>query len=292
VSRRRTNAGALVVSNVLYFSHPDGRWIEVVLHDQRQLHHDKNRHDRVGGLILGSDPTCDVVLDDDDVEDFHARYFSMGHHQYIAVISGRMEVQGRGTITAGDCVRGGLGIFSTWSIGGWALADRFEPSPELRSALEIAHDAIVEGRIADAVAIGAQAGYRRLEIAAHRQLPERLVAAGRLLRIRVEQGGESSVHALGSFDRLEHGITIGGGTSCDLVLPAAGTNVIELRTTNGDLHLVVDPRAGCVTPIQYLRQAHTTSVKLQYRYGRFEIGDAIFQLCQWPRRDEQTIYHG
>jgi hypothetical protein len=53
--------------HTLWFTHADGRWIEVVLETFQQLYVPSEPDDHPGGLYLGSDPTCDVVLDGDDV---------------------------------------------------------------------------------------------------------------------------------------------------------------------------------------------------------------------------------
>jgi hypothetical protein len=179
-----------------YLAHDDGRWIEYTLDSlqQRALGPEKQ-----GGLIVGRDPQCDIVIDDDEIEDFHVRLFGRGHHpHYIECIAGRAQ-RAELQLHPGDELRGG-GTFAGWREATW---NPDEASPELRAALAIARDAELEGRHADAEAIRVQAGYRRIHVPWRKALPVRLAQSEQLLRIRVEAGGTSQVYALGGIAVLE-----------------------------------------------------------------------------------------
>lgn len=46
------------------------------------------------GVTIGHDPTCDVVLEGPGVEPLHARYVAQGHHNYVEVVAGTVDIQG------------------------------------------------------------------------------------------------------------------------------------------------------------------------------------------------------
>src|SRR5689334_16380309 len=99
------------VAHTAYLAHMDGRWIEYTLESfqQRAL-----GNDDAGGLIIGRDPQCDIVIDDDGIEDFHVRLFGRGHHpDYIECIAGHAE-RGGTQLYPGDELRGS-GRFAGWS---------------------------------------------------------------------------------------------------------------------------------------------------------------------------------
>ena len=260
-----------------YLAHDDGRWIEYTLDSfqQRAL-----GDDDAGGLIIGRDPQCDIVIDDEGVEDFHVRLFGRGHHpSYVECIAGRAQVF-ETHLQPGDETRGS-GKFAGWSEAHW---NPDEASPELRAALAVAHDADLEGRHEDADAIRLQAGYRKIHVPWRKQLPERLAHSQSLLRVRVEAGGESVVHALGSFERLRSGITIGFDVGCDVMVPAAGRNTVRL--TPRDPEVRVDVINGFAREMTLYSQRVSIDWFRLSRWQRFGLGDAIVQLCRWPKRGE------
>jgi hypothetical protein len=260
-----------------YLAHDDGRWIECTLDSfqQRAL----GTKDE-GGLIIGRDPECDIVIDDDGIEDFHVRLFGRGHHpSYIECIAGT-AVRGEMTLHPGDEMRGS-GTFAGWRE---ASFDETRAPAALRAALSIARDAELEGRRAEADAIRLQAGYRKIRVPWRKQLPARLAHAQTLLRVRVEVTGHSEVHVLGSFARLTGGITIGSDPHCEVVVPAAGANAVTLTPRDGEIRIEV--RAGVVREMSvYARGDHTDSFRIS-RWQRFGLGEAIVQLCRWPKRGE------
>lgn len=261
-----------------YLAHDDGRWIEYTLDSfqQRALGPEKR-----GGLIVGRDPQCDIVIDDDDVEDFHVRLFGSGLHpnciECIAGCAQRFETQ----LHPGDELPGG-GKFAGWSEAHWNPG---EVSPELRAALAVAHDAELEGRHTDADAIRLQAGYRKIHVPWRKQWPERLARSEQLLRIRVEAEGTSQVYALGGFARLDGGVTIGGDPSHDVYVPQAGANLAYLMPHFGD-DVRIDVLAGRVRELSFYTPRERDGWFRMRRWQRFGIGDAVVQLCRWPKRGE------
>jgi len=244
--------------HTLWFTHTDGRWLEVVLEDFQQLYHLLRQDDHPGGLYLGSEPACDVVLDGDDVEGFHALYFGAGHHTLSELIAGRPGANDYfGAMYPGDVTRGDI------PVGGWKLANPTE-----------------------ADAIRAQVGHVRVEVAPRTAIPAPLAEAESVLRIRVEDAaGATEIHTIGSIERLARGVTIGADPDCDLVLPSAGRNRIALIQRQ---QLWFEVRACAAAP------AHTGAAsrspvregQLDRRWSRLRIGDAIVQLCRWPGRYE------
>ena len=268
------------------FQHADGRWIEAILlggFDHLSVYNNPG-----GGLYIGADPSCDIVLDDDGVEDFHGRYTSQGHHQYLEVIAG--VAHGHRVIAAGERDR------SSWKIAGWGLSELRADMPNIaaiRTALSIAADASAEGRHDAAVAILAQVGYRRIEVVRRTAPPPRLAESELTLRVRVESAdGSSEVRTIGSPDRLGEGITLGSTPDYNVVIPTANANRVRIQTS-GDptarrragIDFFIE--AGAIAVLPYRTQVDAPrSYQPYYRWERFGLGDAVVQLCRWPRRDE------
>src|SRR5687768_12911762 len=86
-----TARGWLRLEDVTYtmqFACEDGRWIEAALDDAQQL---ARGSDDTGGVLVGSDPSCDIVLSDDGVEPFHFRIYGAGHHwRFVEMITGSL----------------------------------------------------------------------------------------------------------------------------------------------------------------------------------------------------------
>jgi hypothetical protein len=260
-----------------YLAHDDGRWIEYTLDSlqQRALGPEKQ-----GGLIVGRDPECDIVIDDDGIEDFHLRLFRGHRSDYIECIAGTAR-RGEMTFHPGDEPHGG-GTFAGWREATW---NPDEASPELRVALAVAHDAELEGRHADADAIRLQAGYRKIRVPWRKEMPERLARSEQLLRIRVEAEGTSQVYALGGVARIDGGVTIGGDPSHDVYVPQAGANLAYLMPHFGD-DVRIDVLAGRVRELSLYTPRERDGWFRIRRWQRFGIGDAIVQLCRWPKRGE------
>ena len=262
---------------VEYLSHTDGRWIEYTLESfqQRAL----GQHDE-GGLFIGRDPQCDIVLDDDGIEDFHVRLFGRGHHpEYIEVIAGSAE-RGEMKLYPGDEQRGSA------SFAGWreSTFDLERATPTLRAAWAVAEDARLEGRHVEATKILADAGYRRIRVPWRKKLPDRLAHSQQLARIRVEEVAGTVVHALGSLDRFKNGITIGRDANNDVVVPSAKSHRIAMR---GENRLVIQVLAGETQEIgPYAPSVIRDSHEPDRRWQRFRLGEAIVQVCRYPRRGE------
>lgn len=273
----------------LWFAHADGRWREIVLEDFQQLHLPSGQDDHPGGLYIGSDPTCDVVLDGDDVERFHALYYGRGHHTFFELIAGRVHADGGHpleTLHPGDSIRGGFPI-GGWQLTSEARVDERRGEPAVRAALMAARDARLAGRAAEAAAILAQIGGARVEVAPRTAIPAPLAQAAGVLRIRVEDTtGATEVHALGSIERLARGVTIGADPDCDLVLPTAGPNRVALVRRK---QLFLEVHAGTAGPMDSSGQSRPIPAGERTeltRWRRIQVGGAIIQLCRWPGRHE------
>jgi hypothetical protein len=136
----------------------------------------------------------------------------------------------------------------------------------------------------EATKILADAGYRRIKVPWRKQLPERLAWSQQLARVRVEEGGTSTVYALGSLDRFKNGITIGRDPANDVVVASAGSNRIAMR---GEKRFVVQVLAGETSEAgPYAHTVIRDSHEPYRRWQRFKLGDAVVQLCRWPMRGE------
>lgn len=59
------------------------------------------------GVVIGSDPSCDLVLEGPGVQPRHARYYARGHHRYLEQLEGTGEA--------------GRVDYSPFDIGPWTL---------------------------------------------------------------------------------------------------------------------------------------------------------------------------
>lgn len=91
--------------------------------------------DGVGGLYIGADPLCDIVLADPAAEAWHARLVGQGEHFDLEVIAGRVTIDGLEHLPDD---RRRLGT-TPFSIGRVALSHDEQPRPDLPSALAAEH---------------------------------------------------------------------------------------------------------------------------------------------------------
>lgn len=263
------------------FACDDGRWILATLDSLQQLGVRGGDDLHPGGVIVGADPSCDVVIDDDGVEDFHFRIFGRGHHdRYVEVIAGSLA-WGEDTLLAGDELRG-----ERWKLAGWREARFVAPAPApapdsaLAAAWSIARDAELEGRATEAASILADAGLRRIRVHPRTALPARLLAAQQVLRLRVYENGMRRVHTLPTG----RPITIGAALANDIVVPSAGWNRVQLVDgPQVGFEVLAGEAAECS---QFAEQPQRDTVTPYRRWSRVRVGDAMLQLCRWPMRDE------
>lgn len=133
-----------------------------------------------------------------------------------------------------------------------------------------------------------QAGYRKLRVPWRKQWPERLAWSQQLVRIRVEDAGASVVHTIGSLDRMTEGITIGNAPSNDVVVASARANRIRLRG-RGWRDLTVHVLEGHVRVLSPDGRVDIARDFPYHGWQRLQLGDAVVQLCRWPKRGEAVL---
>ena len=130
---------------------PDGDSYVFTMDDFSQLADDEGR----GGVLIGSDPACDVVLRsaaEGGVAARHARYFAMGHHLYIEALGGVVRVDTSYALEArfdeGLIVEPGQGRRCddfAFQVGGHTLRRQRDVAP-VQQAPEVATPVITPAR--------------------------------------------------------------------------------------------------------------------------------------------------